>query len=168
MADEDVLPTPASPDAAGILAAAGADFRVHHHPPVRTAEDIRSLTGFSIERSVKVMVFTTDEQQVVLAAFPGQARLRYGQLAAALGVRRKALTPAGTDVLRRMGMEPGGVSPVCADPDVTVVLDSAVPGMGRVFCGSGRADHTLEVAAADLVRLARNPVIYGISALPEA
>jgi len=54
---------------------------------------------------------------------------------------------------------------VCADPGVTVVFDSAVPAMGRVFCGSGRADHTLEVDAADLVRVAPNAVVADIAAM---
>ncbi|GAA1010994.1 YbaK domain-containing protein [Streptomyces sp. F-3] len=143
---------------------AGVDFTVHEHPVIRTAEDIRSRTDFPVERSVKVMAFTAEGGRVLLAAVPGPARLQYGRLAAAVGVRRSSLEPAGADVLAALDMEPGGVSPLCTRPDVTVVLDSAVPDMGRVFCGSGRADRTLELEAADILRMAHHPVVAGIAA----
>lgn len=146
------------------LSAAGVDFTVHQHAEIRTSADIRSRTQFSIERSVKVLAFNVDADRVVLAAIPGPARLQYGRLAAAIDVRRSALRAASPDVLAALEMEPGGVSPICHDPAVTVVLDSAVPRMGRVFCGSGRADCTLELLGSDIARFARNPVISEIAA----
>ncbi|GAA0927646.1 YbaK/EbsC family protein [Streptomyces thermoalcalitolerans] len=164
MKETDVLALPLTQP----LRDAGVDFVVHEHPVIRTAEDIRSRTDFSVERSVKVMAFTAEAGRVVLAAVPGPARLQYGRLAATVGVRRSSLKPAGADVLEALGMEPGGVSPLCTKPDVTVVLDSAIPDMGRVFCGSGRADCTLELEAADILRMAHNPVVAGIAAPRDA
>lgn len=149
---------------AEMLSVAGVDFTVHQHDEIRTAEDIRSKTWFSIERSVKSLAFTVDTGRVVLAAVPGPARLQYGRLAAAIDVRRSALKPASADILAALKMEPGGVSPICRDPAVTVVLDSAVPQMGRVFCGSGRADCTLELLGADIARFVSNLVVSEIAA----
>ncbi|GAA3295405.1 YbaK/EbsC family protein [Streptomyces cinereospinus] len=153
---------------AELLSARGVDFTVHQHAGIRTAEDIRSRTWFSIERSVKALAFQDDADRVVLAGLPGPARLQYGRLAAAVGVRRSALKPAGPDVLEALRMESGGVSPLCGDPAVTVVLDSAVPAMGRVFCGSGRADCTLELLGSDIARFAGDPVVCEIAAPPAA
>ncbi|MFF9163931.1 aminoacyl-tRNA deacylase [Streptomyces longwoodensis] len=157
---------PAAPD--DVLRAAGVTFRVHTHPPVRTAEDVRRETGLSVADSVKTLVFTADDDRVFLVAFPGLARLGYGRLARAVGVPRSRLRPAGEEVLRSLGMEPGGVSPVCGAPGVTVVFDAAVPGMGTVYCGSGRADRSLEVAAADLLRLAGDPLVADVADVADA
>ena len=147
-----------------MLSAANVDFTVHQHAEIRTAEDIQSRTWFSIERSVKALAFSVDGDRVVLAAVPGPARLQYGRLATAISVRRSALKPASADILAALQMEPGGVSPICRDPDVTVVLDSAIPRMGRVFCGSGRADCTLELLGADIARFVRDAVVSEIAA----
>lgn len=51
-------------------------------------------------------------------------------------------------------MDPGGVCPL-PDSDVRCVADTAVAALDRAFCGSGRVDATLELAAADLLRVAR-------------
>ncbi|MGW5637743.1 aminoacyl-tRNA deacylase [Streptomyces sp. NPDC003832] len=156
--------TPAAPD--DVLRAAGVTFRVHTHPPVRTAEDVRRETGLSVADSVKTLVFTADDQ-VFLVAFPGLARLGYGRLARAVGLPRSRLRPAGEEVLRGLGMEPGGVSPVCSAPGVTVVFDTAVTRMGTVYCGSGRADRSVEVGAADLLRLAGTPLVADVADVPD-
>ncbi|MFF4032733.1 aminoacyl-tRNA deacylase [Streptomyces sviceus] len=157
---------PSAPPAALLLSAADIAFEVHRHEAIRTAEDIRARTAFTEQHranSVKTMAFVTAPGDVVLAAVPGLARIRYGPLASALGVKRSALRPADEEALRQLDMEPGGVSPLCADPRVTVVFDSAVPRMGRVLCGSGWPQYTVEAESADIVRLAPNAVIADIA-----
>jgi Cys-tRNA(Pro)/Cys-tRNA(Cys) deacylase len=62
-------------------------------------------------------------------------------------------------------MERGGVSPICTGPGVTVVFDSRVPKMGRVLCGSGRSDCTVEAEASDIIRIAANILIADIAAV---
>lgn len=150
-----------------LLSARGVTFAIHRHAEVRTGEDIRNHTGFTerdIVNSVKTLAFTVEPDALALAAVPGPARIRYGQLAAALGVRRAALRPADAQALKRLDMEPGGVSPICDDPEVTVVFDEAVPAMGRVLCGSGRADTTLELDVADILRVTPTTVVAPVAA----
>ncbi|MET8079249.1 YbaK/EbsC family protein [Streptomyces sp. NPDC005303] len=157
---------PPAPPAALLLSAADIAFELHRHEAIRTAEDIRTRTAFTEQErasSVKTMAFVTVPRGMVLAAVPGLARIRYGPLASALGVHRSVLKPADEEVLRQLDMEPGGVSPLCADPGVTVVFDSAVPLMGRVLCGSGWAQYTVEAESADIVRLAPNALIADIA-----
>ena len=148
---------------ADLLAAHGVDFTVHTHEQIRTADDIRERTDLDIEHSVKTMAFSIAPDRLVLAGIPGPARIKYGRLAAALGVPRKQLRPAGQEALTALGMAPGGVSPVCRAETVTVVLDSAVPDMGLVYCGSGRPDQSLRLEAADLVRIAGNVVVADVA-----
>lgn len=154
------------PSAAEVMSAANIPFVIHRHAEIRTGEDIRTRTEFTeknVASSLKTLAFAVAPDSVVLAAVPGPARVRYGPLAAAVGVKRSALKPAGADLLRKLNMEPGGVTPVCIDPQVTVIFDAAVPGMGRVLVGSGRSDCTLEVESADIIRLIRNSVITDLT-----
>ncbi|MFC5187225.1 aminoacyl-tRNA deacylase [Actinomadura harenae] len=157
---------PPLPPAAALLAAVGVEFVVHRHVEIRTEADIRERTGFTpenIKNSLRTMAFTAGHETLALAAIPGLERLRYGRLAAALGVSRSALKPADEAGLARLGMECGGVSPVCGDPSVTVVFDAAVLRMGRVLFGSGRPDSTVEADAAELIRIVPGAIVTDIT-----
>jgi Cys-tRNA(Pro)/Cys-tRNA(Cys) deacylase len=156
------------PSAASLLAASGIAFEVHWHAEVRTSDDIRTRTGFTednVARSIKTMAFAVDPDRVILASIPGPARLQYGQLAAALSVRRSALRLADAAILAQLNMAPGGITPVCSDPRVTVVFDSSIPGMGRVLLGSGRPDCTIEAHAQEIAQIAPNLLIADIASL---
>nr|WP_317441016.1 YbaK/EbsC family protein [Streptomyces collinus] len=80
--------------------------------------------------------------------------MRYGALARAAGVRRGDLSPADSGPLARPGMRPGGVCPVPADRTAVVVFVETVRGQGRVHCGSGRPDRSIEIEVADLLAAA--------------
>lgn len=136
--------------AVAVLDRAGVPYRLHHHAPVRTEADLH-LTGLDVETSAKTLAFCLPDDRVVLAAIPGPARLRYGNLARVLGVPRSALRPAAPDRLAALGMEPGGVGPVCDDPAVQLVLDSRLSG--TLFCGSGLPEVSVELLASDLARV---------------
>jgi Cys-tRNA(Pro)/Cys-tRNA(Cys) deacylase len=60
-------------------------------------------------------------------------------------------------------MEPGGVSPICADPDVVVLVDESVVGMGTVYCGGGTSTTTIEIDADAIARVAISPVIAAVT-----
>ncbi|MGP9023115.1 YbaK/EbsC family protein [Streptomyces sp. BR1] len=157
-----------SPPAALLLAAAGVAFTAHQHVEIRTGADIRNRTGFTeenIQNSLKTVAFSVGPDRLVLATVPGPARIRYGRLTAVLGVPRSALRSADEAVLRKLDMERGGVGPICDVPDVTVVFDASVPQMGKVLCGSGRPDYTVEAEAADIVRIPRNAVVADITSV---
>jgi Cys-tRNA(Pro)/Cys-tRNA(Cys) deacylase len=147
----------------GVLDRAGVNYRVVAHRPIRHQRDIEEHLTLPVERSVKTLVFQVADEQVILAVIPGPSRLNYRNLAEAVGLRRAQLRAAEPHVLTVLGMEPGGASPLCDRADVTTVFDSAVVDMGMVYCGSGHADRTLEVASGDLVRLARKAVVASIT-----
>ncbi|MFT4108866.1 aminoacyl-tRNA deacylase [Propionicimonas sp.] len=142
-----------STPAAAALARAGVPFRLHEHPPARREADLH-LTGLDVDTSAKTLAFVLPDGRFALAAIPGRARLRYGNLARALGVPRSALHPMDPGQLLELGMEPGGVSPACDDPRVVRAVDSSLLAHAVVYCGSGSASVSVEVAPADLVALA--------------
>lgn len=146
------------PVAASVLSRAGIPYRLHEHPPARTEAELH-VTGLDVETAAKTLAFTIPDGRLVLAAIPGPARLRYANLARALGVSRSALRPAGAEALLRLGMHPGGVSPVCDDPGVVRVLDRALLDHEMLYCGSGSAEATVELASADLLTLGSAAII---------
>jgi len=147
---------PRVPMAVPVLDRAGVSYRLHRHPPVRTEADLH-LTGLDVGASAKTLAFSLPDDRLVLAAIPGPARLRYGNLARVLGVPRSALRPAAPERLAALGMEPGGVGPVCDDPAVQLVLDSRLTG--RLFCGSGLPEVSVELAVSDLARVSPSVLI---------
>ncbi len=144
------------------LEAAGIDFVLHTHPAARTASDPH-LTRFDHATSVKTLAFELPDGRLALVGIRGEWRARYGAVAQALAVPRSKLRQAPPELLAVAGMEPGGVSPVCDAASVVVLLDAAVPGMGKVYCGGGTAETTLELDADDILRVAALPLVASVA-----
>lgn len=136
-----------------VLRRSGVPFTVLDHVPIVGREDAETTLGLTTEQLLKTMVFRTADGGFVLAALPVTGRVNYGRLARAAGVSRAKLRQAEPGELSLLGMEPGGASPVCGLPDVVIVFDTAVTRMGTVYCGSGRADRTVQIEAAQLIEL---------------
>jgi Cys-tRNA(Pro)/Cys-tRNA(Cys) deacylase len=133
-----------------VLEAAEAKFAVLEHVPIIGQEDAERELDVPVERLLKTMVFCAGETKI-LVALPVHGRVNYGKLAKAIGIPRGRLRQAEPADLRALGMQPGGASPVCGVDGVITVFDAAVPGMGTVYCGSGRPDRTVEVEATTLI-----------------
>lgn len=151
--------------AATVLARAGVPHRLHQHPAARTGADLH-LTGLDVATSAKTLAFQLPDGRAVLAAIPGRGRLRYGDLARSLGVPRSALRPLGLESLARLGMEPGGVTPIFTDPDTLLVIDRALLTHDVLYCGSGSPEVSVEVATADLLALFGGAVLADLSGEP--
>jgi Cys-tRNA(Pro)/Cys-tRNA(Cys) deacylase len=144
--------------AARLLRSRGVRHRLHAHPAARTEAEL-PLTGLDVDTSAKTLAFALADGTLVLAAIPGRARLRYGNLARALGVSRSALRPMRPGELSDLGMEPGGVTPLCDDPRVRLVLDQTLRVHEVLFCGSGSPEVSVEIAAEDLFSLVSSRVV---------
>jgi prolyl-tRNA editing enzyme YbaK/EbsC (Cys-tRNA(Pro) deacylase) len=141
-------------------------FKLHEHPGVVGVVDVCAVLGVPVERTVKTLAFVTPEDRLVLAAMPGHARLRYGALARAVGVRRADLSPAGAERLALVGMRPGGVCPVSGEETAVVVFDETVGDLGRVHCGSGQPDASIEIDAAELIAAVPSARVASIADVP--
>jgi Cys-tRNA(Pro)/Cys-tRNA(Cys) deacylase len=136
---------------------------VQEHVPIIGQADVERELGLPADQLLKTMVFRTDDA-TVLVALPVRGKVHYGSLARAIGVKRSVLRQAGPEDLARIGMTPGGASPVCGVEDgVITVFDASVPEMGMVFCGSGRQDRTVEIEARTLVDLVQ-PILASVIA----
>jgi Cys-tRNA(Pro)/Cys-tRNA(Cys) deacylase len=146
-----------------VLRLAGVVFTLTTHAPIVGQADAEQELKLPTEHLLKTMVFRTEQGAFILAALPASKRVSYGKLAKAVTVPRGQLKQAAPDDLRLLGMELGGASPVCAVDGVVTVFDSFVCGMGKVYCGSGRADQTVQTEARTLIELVQ-PLIASIVA----
>jgi len=156
-----VLPDPADAGDAfarlqALVARSGLPHAVHAHAPTRTVEEAGHNLSFDVARIVKTVAFARRDGGIVLAALRGTRRVAYPALAALLGITRRDLSPLSPqDVLKRLGVAPGSVSPLSARGEAVLCIDADVLAIApTLYCGLGRPDRTLEIAPADLVRLA--------------
>ncbi|NJP89877.1 hypothetical protein HCN51_10540 [Nonomuraea sp. FMUSA5-5] len=138
-----------------LLRASGAPFKLHEHVPIVGRHDAETKLGLPTHMMLKTMVFRTVDGTFVLAALPVTGRVGYARLARAAGVRRDQLRQAAPEELRLLGVEPGSASPVSDADGVVIVFDASVPGMGTVYCGSGRPDRTIEIDADVLIEVVK-------------
>ena len=138
-----------------ILERSGVPFVLHRHAPTRTMKDAQRNLSFEMARIVKTVAFRLRDGRLALAALSGVRRVDYPRLAALIGVNRRDLSPLSPEEVHDLlGVEPGSVSPLLAGKGLSVFIDDEVLSiLPTVYCGIGRSDRTLEIAAADLVGL---------------
>lgn len=157
-------PKPAGTRALEALRRGRIEHRVHdyetpeRHGRERDARpsfglDAAAALGISPERIFKTLVASVDGG-LVLAVVPVAGELDLKRLAAAVGGRRADMAePAAAE--RATGYVIGGISPIGTRRALPVVLDSTALGQTTVFVSAGRRGQQVELAPADLVRIAR-------------
>jgi Cys-tRNA(Pro)/Cys-tRNA(Cys) deacylase len=138
-----------------IVRHSGLPHVIHEHQATRTIDDAARNLSFDIYRIVKTIAFRTRDGRLILAALRGTRRVDYARLAPLVGVNRRDLAPLSPDeVLKLLGVEPGSVSPLMPLEGADLLIDEDVLAIiPTLYCGFGRPERTLEIGAADLVRL---------------
>jgi Cys-tRNA(Pro)/Cys-tRNA(Cys) deacylase len=138
-----------------VVEQSGVPFILHEHAPARTMADAEQNLSFEVGRIVKTVAFRMRKGGIVLAVLRGTGRVDYPRLAALVRVNRRDVAPLSPEEVRELlGVEPGSVSPLMQSEGVTVIIDDDVLAiMPTIYCGIGRSDRTLEIAAVDLVAL---------------
>jgi Cys-tRNA(Pro)/Cys-tRNA(Cys) deacylase len=139
-----------------VVRQSGTPYILHEHRPTRTMEDAEQNLSFDLTRIVKTIAFGTRDGGLLLAALRGTNRVAYPLLAALVGRSRRDIAPLSPqEVLARLGVEPGCVSPVPFCEAADLLIDEDVLTIApTLYCGFGRPDRTLEIAPADLVTIA--------------
>jgi prolyl-tRNA editing enzyme YbaK/EbsC (Cys-tRNA(Pro) deacylase) len=146
------------------LDAAGARYRILHHPQsVTSAEDGASHGFGALEQMAPTLILRT-EQGYLAAIISGATRLSYKKIKKHLGLRDVSMaSPA--EVLDVTGADVGAVAMI--NPGLRTLIDSQLPSKGEVFGGCGvpryslamDASHLISITAADVFDFAepRNP-----------
>jgi Cys-tRNA(Pro)/Cys-tRNA(Cys) deacylase len=147
-----------------LLRRAGIEHRVHAYSPAeRTGRARGERPNYGREaaealdvdpdRIYKTLVVSVDDR-IVLAVVPVAAELDLKRLADAIGGRRAVLAePSAAE--RATGYVIGGISPLGSRRSLPVVLDAGAAAQATVFVSAGRRGLQVELAPADLARLAR-------------
>jgi len=129
-------------------------YQLHEHEPVRTVAEVEAKLPFLLDRMLKTVAFRVKDGRTLLAGLRGHDRIDYRQLAAYCGVNRRAVESMSPEAVEaELGFEVGGVGPFALQPEVIVLLDEQLAGLGTVYCGSGRNTATLAIDIADLRRI---------------
>ena len=146
-----------------VIVRAGVAHTVHEYtPPERHGRDrdrrptygadAAAALGVDPRRIHKTLAATVDGQ-LVLAVVPVDRELDLKRLADAVGGRRAEMAdPAAAQ--RATGSVVGGISPLGSRRALPVIVDADALDLESIFVSAGRRGLQVELAAADLVRLA--------------
>jgi prolyl-tRNA editing enzyme YbaK/EbsC (Cys-tRNA(Pro) deacylase) len=142
-----------------LLDAGGVSYRLlPHAEAVFTVEAAARQRGVVAEEMVKSILLREAGQagRYVMACVPGTERVAPKAVQAALGEAWRRLHFAGAEeILAVTGCVQGAVTPLRLPDGVPVVFDEAIGRLARCNISSGDPLCGLELAAADLIRLAR-------------
>lgn len=109
--------------------------------------------GVPAERVFKTLVAEVDGAMTV-GVVPVSTQLDLKALAAAVGGKRARMAEVAT-AERATGYVAGGISPLGQRKRLPLVLDASAQAFATIFCSGGRRGLEIEIAPADLVRLAQ-------------
>jgi Cys-tRNA(Pro)/Cys-tRNA(Cys) deacylase len=155
--------TTAATRAIELVRRAGVEHRVHAYRPAERHGSARqarpaygaeaaAALGIDPERIYKTLVVRVDDR-LVLAVVPVAGELDLKRLADAVGGRRAELAEHPV-AERATGYVIGGISPLGSRRALTVVLAAGAAAHTTIFVSAGRRGLQLELAPADLARLA--------------
>jgi ybaK/ebsC protein len=138
------------------VARAGIEHRLHEydHDPAAPAYGLEAAEKLGVDpaRVFKTLVTEVDGRLVV-AVVPVAASLSLKALAVAAG-GRKAVMAEPVAAERATGYVVGGISPLGHRKRLPVFLDESMPAHATVLVSAGRRGLDVELAPADLARLA--------------
>ncbi len=108
--------------------------------------------GIPAERVFKTLVAEVDGALTV-GVVPVAGQLDLKALAAAVGGKKAKMAEVSA-AERATGYVAGGISPLGQRKRLPVVLDASAEQFDTVFCSGGRRGLEIELAPADLIRLA--------------
>jgi Cys-tRNA(Pro)/Cys-tRNA(Cys) deacylase len=142
--------------ATALLASQRVSHTVHtyDHSPRHASYGMEAseTLGVSPARVFKTLVAEVDGVLTV-GVVPVVAQLDLKALAVAVGGKRAKMADVAV-AERATGYVAGGISPLGQRKRLPVVLDASATGFDTIFCSGGRRGLEIELAPADLVRLA--------------
>lgn len=148
----------ASTPAVAALARAKVMFTLHpyvHDPETANFGDEAVATlGIDPARAFKTLIAQVDGSRLVVGVVPVSGHMNLKALAAAVGGKKAAMA-AVADAERSSGYVHGGISPLGQRKALPTVIDSSAQKFDTIFVSAGRRGLQMEVAPAELARVAR-------------
>jgi Cys-tRNA(Pro)/Cys-tRNA(Cys) deacylase len=142
--------------ATALLDREGIPYTVHTyaHDPQRESygSEASEVLNVPADRVLKTLVASVDGTLAV-GVVPVSAQLDLKALAAAVGGKKATMADAEA-AERATGYVVGGISPIGQRRRLPVVVDATALEFQTVYCSGGRRGLEIELAPADLIRLA--------------
>lgn len=149
---------PSSKKVAKHLEKAGLAFEVVPHRKVFTAYDLAQTMGAKLEEIAKSLLVKVELPTVkkkggnyFVVVLPATANLDMQKLKKALKARKAELAPE--KVMKKLGIEPGALSPFGSMRDLGVVLDKALLKAKQVVVGAESFTESVRMKVKDLVAI---------------
>ena len=149
-----------------LLDAGAARYRVIEHAAEGKSDEVARIRGTLPSQGAKAMMCKHKDAKPgegpwLLAVLPGDQKLDFRQLAAAVGIKK--VTLASTEEAQQVtGCVMGAVPPFALSPDVRLVVDPAlVEQHDEIAFNAGRLDRSMVLNTQDYVRIAQ-PLLHAL------
>jgi Ala-tRNA(Pro) deacylase len=140
-----------------LLSAAGARYRVIEHPAAGRSEEVAAIRGTDPRQGAKAMLCTFESQpdRFVLTVLPGDRKLDFRRVGAALGLGKATLVAAEV-ATQLTGCVVGAIPPfVFSDAIALLVEPALVDTWPEIAFNAGRLDRSIVLDSADYLRIAQ-------------
>lgn len=121
--------------------------------PTLSGEQIAGILGEDPSQVFKTLVTVGKPQKYYVFIIPVSAELNLKKAAAAAGEKSVSMIPQ-RDLLPLTGYVHGGCSPIGMKKRFPSFIQECAPGLARIFVSAGRVGCQVELAPADLIRVA--------------
>jgi len=121
--------------------------------PTLSGEDIAGILGEPADQVFKTLVTTGKPQRYYVFVIPVNTELNLKKAAAAVGEKSISMIPQ-RDLLPLTGYVHGGCSPIGMKKRFPSYIHQSAEGLDRIFVSAGRVGCQVELAPADLIRVA--------------
>ena len=148
-----------------LLQEKNAQFRVVEHSAEGQSEKVAVIRGTEVGQGAKAMLCQSkdDAGRLVLAILPGDQKLDFKKLAAAVQVKKISFA-APEKAMEKTGCVIGAIPPFTFSDDITLVLDpSLVARYTEIAFNAGRLDTSIILDSQDYLNIAQ-PLLCDICA----
>jgi len=143
-----------------LLEREGAEYRVIEHPAEGRSDAVAAIRGTLPGQGAKAMLCRSkdDGQALILAILPGNKKLDFKKVAAAVGVKKATLASA-EEAQRETGCVIGAIPPFSFSKNIKLVVDpELIESFDEIAFNAGRLDKSIVLNSADYLRVA-HPLI---------
>ncbi|WP_347556564.1 YbaK/prolyl-tRNA synthetase associated domain-containing protein [Robbsia sp. KACC 23696] len=134
-----------------------AQFRIIDHPAEGRSDLVAAIRGTAPGQGAKAMLCKSkhDDGTLILAILPGDKKLDFKKVAAAVDIR-KATLASPDEAQRETGCAIGAIPPFTFSPHIRLVVDAElVEQFQEIAFNAGRLDKSIVLNSSDYLRIAR-------------
>lgn len=142
----------------GILEEHNIAYQVFEHEPVYTNPTMAAALKVSESETVKSLVLTTREKEMVVLVLPGDKKVDWKKAAASIGTKKVAFAKP-EEVLEKVGCEVGCVPPFGQLVSLPIYMDPDIAKKEFVYFNPGVHHKSYKIKSWDLKKLCRPKMV---------